>query len=169
MIESPAGTVVLGLGNPLMGDDGLGLVALEQLRVRAPFDPPVELVDGGTWGMNLLHVIEGASRLLLLDAINVGRPAGEVVELWGDELPRYLSHKVSPHQIDLREVLAIADLRGTTPTDLMAVGIQPARIDWGVELSPIVEGALPTLVGRALAVLRAWGHVHTEAPRRVHA
>lgn len=169
MTDAPTSTVVLGLGNPLMGDDGLGLVALQQLRGRGPFDPPVGLIDGGTWGMNLLHVVEGANRLLLLDAINVGGTSGAIVELWGDDLPRYLSHKVSPHQIDMREVLAIAELRGTTPTDLVAIGIQPERIDWGVELTGRVTQALPALVNRVMQVLRAWGHVPAHQVIPIHA
>lgn len=158
-----AGTVVLGVGNVLMGDDGLGLVALEQFRGRGPFDPPVELVDGGTWGMNLLHVVEGAERLLILDAINTGHEPGEVVELWGERIPHYLSHKLSPHQIDLREVLALADLRGTLPAELVAIGMQPERVDWGVGLTPKLETALPAMLGRVKSVLRAWGHEAVDA------
>ena len=68
-------TVVIGLGSPLMGDDGLGLLALETLRNDRAFDPPPLLVDWGTWGMNLLPIIESAQRLLLVDAIRAGAQA----------------------------------------------------------------------------------------------
>ena len=83
-----APTVVIGLGNPLMTDDGVGLAALERLACHWQFSPPVELVDGGTWGLNLLPVIESAGRVLLLDAIDVGAAPGAHVTLPRAELPR---------------------------------------------------------------------------------
>jgi len=152
-----AGTVVIGVGSPLMGDDGLGLAALETLRRVGAFDPHVELLDGGTWGMNILPFLETADRALILDAIDAGREAGEVVELEGDALPRFFSTKLSPHQIDLKEVLALAELRGTLP-EVVALGIQPSSIEMRAEVSPLVADALPRLVEAALARLASWGH-----------
>lgn len=153
-------TVVLGLGTPLMADDGLGLAALEELRAYR-FDPEVDLVDGGTWGMNLLGTIEDAGRLLLLDAIHAGRPAGSLVVLRDEELPRYLFTKVSPHQVDLREVLALAEFRGTLPRDTVAVGLEPQRVEMSDSLTPLIRARLPLVVRAALGVLEAWGH-HAE-------
>jgi hydrogenase maturation protease len=76
-------TVVLGLGNMLMADDGVGLAALARLRDEWCLPPHVELVDGGTWGMNLLHVVEGADRLLIFDAISQGGTPGSLIRLEG--------------------------------------------------------------------------------------
>ena len=87
-------TVVIGLGNPLMGDDGLGLVVLEELRTAYALPPEIELVDGGTWGMNLLPVIEDADELILIDAIDVGEAPGAFVRLEHNRLPRYLATKI---------------------------------------------------------------------------
>ena len=89
------GILVIGLGNPLMADDGLGLAALERLRQRWRLPESVRLVDGGTWGMNLLPLIEEAERVVFLDAIDAGRPAGSLVELEREELPRLFAHKLS--------------------------------------------------------------------------
>lgn len=146
--------VVIGLGNPLMSDDGAGLAALAALRGEGRFD--ADLVDGGTWGMNLLPVIESADQVLLLDAIDHGTPPGTVIELDGPEIPRGLAVKLSPHQIDLREVLALAALRGTLPRRLGAIGIQPARVELGTGLSPSVAAAIPRVLARAAARLAAW-------------
>lgn len=151
-------TVVIGLGNPLMGDDGLGLAALQALQETWAFDPPVEMVDGGTWGMNLLPIIEGAHRLLLIDAIDVGARSGKLVELAREEIPRVLSAKLSPHQIDLREVLALAELRGTLPPETVALGLQPGRVEMSTSLSPALATQLPTLVARVTDRLREWGY-----------
>lgn len=151
-------TVVLGLGNPLMGDDGTGLAALERLRDGWAVPPGVELVDGGTWGMNLLPVIEDATHLLLLDAIRAGMPPGTKVVLSRSEIPRMFATKLSPHQIDMREVLALAELRGRLPIDTVALGLQPERVEFGEPLSRRVEAKLGQLVGLAVEQLRHWGH-----------
>lgn len=157
-------TLLIGLGNPLMGDDGVGLAALECLRSDWELPPEVELVDGGTWGMNLLPLLEDADRVVLLDAIQAGTAPGTLVELEGDSVPRTLSHKLSPHQIDLREVLAVAMLRGTVPRTLVALGIEPADVEMGTSLSGPVGKAVPLLVSHVVARLESLGHVCT--PRR---
>ena len=151
-------TLLIGLGNPLMGDDGVGLAALECLRTEWELPPEVELVDGGTWGMNLLPMIEDADRVVLLDAIQAGTPPGTVVELEGNDVPRTLSLKLSPHQIDLREVLAVAALRGTLPRTLVAIGIEPVDVEMRTSLSAPVDGALPSMVWRVVRRLTALGH-----------
>lgn len=121
--------IVIGLGNPLMGDDGLGLAVLDVLRTGYALPPEVELVDGGTWGINLLPVIEDADELILIDAIDVDQAPGTFVRLEHDRLPRYLATKISPHQVDLRDVLGLAELRGTLPADTVALGMQPASVE----------------------------------------
>ena len=158
-------TVVIGLGNPLMGDDGVGLAALEGLRAW-DFDPFIEMVDGGTWGMNLLHFVEGTRRLLILDAIQAGLESGASVTLEGAEIPRFLSTKLSPHQIELREVLALAELRGTLPDEFVAIGLQPGRVEMSERLSPEVRAGLDDLVTSCIDRLRSWGH--RARPHAVH-
>jgi len=154
----PAGTVVLGLGNPLMGDDGLGLAVLERLVEEWDFSPPVQLVDGGTWGMNLLPLIEDAEQLILLDAIRTGAAPGTVIELERAELPRYLAHKLSPHQIDLKEVLALAELRGTLPGTVAAIGAEPAAVELMYHLSPVLEQRVEDIALAVVNRLAHWGH-----------
>jgi len=163
---APSGTVVIGVGNPLMGDDGLGLAVLAVLQTEWRFDPPVTLLDGGTWGMNLLPQMEDATRLLLLDAIKAGRAPGTPVELVDDAIPRLFATKLSPHEIDLREVLALAELRGTLPAHVVALGAEPERVELGTELRPVVAAAVPHLVERAVAQLVRWGHRATRTSRR---
>jgi hydrogenase maturation protease len=159
MSTSNGRTVVIGLGNPLMGDDGLGLVALERIRAEYALPAEVELVDGGTWGMNLLPVIEDAARVILIDAIDVAAAPGTPLRLERERLPRYLATKISPHQVDLRDVLALAELRGTLPADTVAVGLQPARIALGNELSEVVLCCVDELVLLVVRELAERGHV----------
>ncbi len=146
--------VVIGLGNPLMGDDGLGLAVLDELCSGYALPDDVEIVDGGTWGMNLLPVIESAQELILIDAIDVGQAPGTMVRLERDHLPRCLATKISPHQVDLRDVLGLAELRGTLPSNTVALGLQPESIEFGNSLSDTVRcqvGALADAVVEELA------------------
>lgn len=156
-ISEVGGTVVIGLGNPLMADDGVGLAALERLRA-AGVPAGVELVDGGTWGMNLLPVIEAAERVLLVDAIDTGGEPGTLHVLERAQIPRYLATKISPHQVDLQDVLALAELRGTLPEQTVAVGLQPARVEMSCELSDAVHARLDDLVAAVTHRLAVWGH-----------
>ena len=153
-----ADTVVLGVGSPLMGDDGLGIAVLELLRDRWRDNAGFALLDGGTWGMRVLPFIESARNLLVIDVIRDGRDPGTIVRLERDELPRHLHQKLSPHQIDLGEVLALAELRGTLPAEAVALGIEPDVVELRDGLSPAVEAAIPGLIRAVRAQLEAWGH-----------
>jgi hydrogenase maturation protease len=159
-------TVVIGLGSPLMGDDGAGLAALDRLRTGWNLED-VDLVDGGTWGMSLLPVIEDAGRLVLLDAIKAGAAAGEIVVLERDRLPVYLSRKLSPHEVDLRDVLALAELRGTLPSETVAIGVQPEVVELGTELSPPVAAAIELLAETVVSRLERWRHRCSRIVREV--
>jgi len=163
--------IVIGVGNPLMGDDGFGIVAIALLRERWRDTPQLALVDGGTWGMNLLPLIESARRLLIIDAIDRGLVAGARIELERDEIPRYLGLTLSPHQLDLREVLALAELRGTLPRETSAIGVQPALVELSLDLSPAVAAKLPGVVADVEEQLLRWGHHPNAAQedRAVHA
>ena len=144
-----------------MADDGLGLAALAQLKERWNLPPEVELVDGGTWGMNLLPIIEDAQSVLLIDAINLDARPGTLVTIPRSELPRRLSIKMSPHQVGMCDVLALAELRGTLPSRAMAVGLQPETIEMSIGLSEVVRLRLHEVVENAVRLLRDWGHVCT--------
>jgi len=150
--------LVLGVGNPLMGDDGLGIAAVAALRDRWPDSKSLALVDGGTWGMTLLPLIEAANRLLIVDAIDRGAPPGTPITIEGDEIPRQLAIKLSPHQSDLREALAVAELRGKLPAVTVAFGIQPASIALSTELSAVVADGFQALLRDVEGRLRQWGH-----------
>lgn len=151
-------TLVVGLGNPLMTDDGIGLAALARLTERWELPEEVVALDGGIWGLRLLPEIEAAGRLLLLDAIDAGEPPGTVIELAADSIPQFLESHLSPHQVGVRDLLALATLRGTLPRETVALGIQPFEVELSLDLSPVAAAALDELVERAVRRLEAWGH-----------
>jgi hydrogenase maturation protease len=152
------GTAILGLGNPLLADDALGLVALERLRDQYELDDAISVHDGGTWGMQLMPMIEDSARVLFLDAIDKGEVPGTLIRLEGEAIPATLANMISPHQLDLREVLAMTRLRGTFPEDAVAIGVQPETTITRVALSPSVAAHVDDVVQAAVVQLEAWGH-----------
>jgi hydrogenase maturation protease len=148
--------VVLGLGNLLNRDEGLGVHAVKMLDARSRGNTEFEILDGGVLGLNLLMIVEECSHLLILDAVNVGKPAGTVVELTKEQIPLYAGVKLSQHQITFQEVLGLANIRGYLPEYLHLIGIQPEDLSVGLELSPVVERNLPEVVSRAERVMKDW-------------
>ncbi len=149
--------IVLGIGNTLNRDEGLGVHALQALEQRlGERTGELELLDGGTLGLNLLMIVEDADYLLVLDAVNVGKAPGTVAELAKEEIPLFNEIKMSEHQITFQEVLALASIRGYLPEHLHLVGAQPDDMSIGVGLSSTIESAMPEILERAERVLREW-------------
>lgn len=149
--------LVLGLGNALMSDDSIGVRAIERLQREYRFPDEVKLVDGGTLGLDLLPFIEEAERLLVIDALEMRAEPGSVFRLEGDEVPRAFAGKLSVHQMGLQDLLAVADLQGYTPCDLVFWGIQPASIEMTMDLSPAVAAAMDRLIDSVVGELQKWG------------
>ncbi len=152
--------VVLGLGNTILRDEGVGIHALRALQAQmGDAGREVEFEDGGVLGMNLLPLIEESRYLLVLDAMNANRPPGAIVELDGEAIPLLAGVKLSEHQLTFQEVLGLARLRNTLPPYVHLIGIQPQEVSPGLELTPVVAGQVPEIVERAMAILRNWGLV----------
>ncbi len=139
-------------------DEGLGVHALQALeqRLDGRAGEDLELLDGGTLGLNLLMLVEDADYLLVLDAVNVGKAPGTVAELAKEEIPLFNGIKMSEHQITFQEVLALAKIRGYLPEHLHLVGAQPDDMTIGVGLSPTIEAVIPEILERAERVFREW-------------
>jgi hydrogenase maturation protease len=158
---APAGEriVVLGIGNVLWADEGFGVRCVEALQARYRFAPHVELVDGGTQGLYLLPLVQGATRLLIFDAVDYGLEPGTLKIVEDDEVPRFMgAKKMSLHQTGFQEVLMLATLAGRYPPQVLLVGCQPEELDdYGGSLRPSVKAALERALPLALERLAAWG------------
>jgi len=152
--EGRAPVLVLGLGNPLLADDGVGLELLRRLGAE-PFWPPdaVELLDGGTQGIALLPHLEGRRALLVLDAVALGASPGTVHVLPGARVPA-APRGLGAHEGNAAELLAAATLTGDLPETVAVVGVEPAVIRTHEGLSPAVEAALPGALDAARGSLR---------------
>ena len=140
-----------------MCDDGIGVRVVHKLQQEYRFPENVEIMDGGTLGLDLLPKLENLSYLIMVDAVETGKKAGTCVRLSGQELPIALETKVSPHQMGLKDLLAVSELMGHSPREMVLVGIQPECIEMEIGLSPSVASQLDTLVSNVLVELQRWG------------
>lgn len=147
---------ILGIGNTLYSDEGVGIHALPLLEEVFADDEDVELVEGSTDGIKLLGPVEEADFLIVIDAINAGLEGGSLIALYDDEIPAYYGIKMSIHQVTFQEVLFAAKLRESYPKKIVMIGVQPESLELGVELSEKVRSRLPQLVERVKAEVDAW-------------
>jgi hydrogenase maturation protease len=149
--------VVLGIGNILNRDEGLGVRALDLLEHSLGSLPGVEYVDGGVMGLSLLPLVEECEHLLVLDAVDGGDDPGALIEMTAAEIRLFTGVKMSEHQITFQEVLGLAFIRDKLPPHLHLIGAQPEDLAIGLGLSQRVLATLPLVVARARAVLAEWG------------
>ncbi|TGD74326.1 HyaD/HybD family hydrogenase maturation endopeptidase [Mangrovimicrobium sediminis] len=151
--------LILGIGNLLWADEGFGVRAVETLQREYRFAGDVTLLDGGTQGIYLVQYIRDADILVVFDAVDYGLPGGTLKLIEGDEVPKFLgAKKVSLHQTGFQEVLALAEMMGDYPRELLLVGVQPVAIeDFGGSLRPEVKAQLPAALDAALDYLAQRG------------
>jgi len=149
--------LVLGLGNTIMTDDGFGVEVVTALASRYHFQGAVKLLDGGTLGLDLLPHLEEVESLLIVDALDMRSEPGSIFRLQGEEVPRAFASKLSVHQMGLQDLLAVAELQGHIPRDLVVWGVQPASIEMGTELTAPVAAAVEPVIASVLQDLQSWG------------
>jgi hydrogenase maturation protease len=144
--DPPVPLLVLGLGNVLCGDDGLGVVAVHLLLRRYHAPDGVLVLDGGTLGLSLLPYVEDAREAILVDAIRAEGPPGTLVRLEGEDVAPALAGRLSVHQVGVSDLLEGARWRGRYPSGLVLLGLVPQTLELGRGRSPAVDAALPDLV-----------------------
>lgn len=147
---------VFGLGNPLMTDEGIGILVLQALEARNDIPAEVELVDLGTGGLRILHEAEGRTKLIFVDCALMGEPAGTIRRFTPDEVrsvkPRM---RQSVHESDLMHNLELARRLGRCPDDVVILGIEPEKVEPGMQLTPTLAGRLEDYVAAVLAEIGA--------------
>lgn len=141
---------IIGIGNPLMGDDGVGIAAVECLTAMA-LPEGVEVIDGGTGGLTLLDLMAGAETVILIDAVEMGTPAGTIVRFTPDEVKTEGGAGLSLHESGLPEVLALGREMDLLPQEIVLFGVEPTLVERRMGLSPAVAAVLDELVERVLA------------------
>jgi len=142
--------LVLGVGNVLLQDEGVGVKVIERLQEEYRFSSNVRLMDGGTLGLRLLDPISDTDQLIVVDAVQNGEPPGTLYRLPASELEKRVTFKNSLHQLDLVEALAYSEILGNRPNAVI-IGIEPADISpWGTELTETVRAKFPELCAHVL-------------------
>lgn len=149
--------VVLGVGNILLTDEGLGVHVVEDLKANYNFTPQISLIDGGTMGMELLTYMRGMKKILLVDAVNGGEAPGTIYEFPHRELEQYFTDHISVHEVGMQDILRIRAIQENPLEDAIVIGVEPESLEVGFEPSESVQHALPEVKDRVLRVLRDWG------------
>ena len=149
--------VLLGVGNILLTDEGLGVHVVKDIKESFTFTPDITIIDGGTMGMELLTYMRGMKKILLVDAINGGEPAGTVYEFPHKELEQYFTEHISVHEVGMQDILRIRAIQEEPLEDAVVIGVEPESLEIGFEPSEVVQRALPEVKDRVLNVLRQWG------------
>ena len=150
--------LVLGIGNMLIGDEGVGCLAVEELNRRYDLPPSVECVDGGTAGFELLNILDSKEHVILIDALRDDRPPGTVIMVEGEQVPRAFHARTTPHQLGICDVLAAAQLTDIMPKHLTLYGIEPKQLDVGIGLSPEVQAGMEKTIRAVVDQLRHLGY-----------
>ena len=140
------GLLILGLGNVLLGDDGLGPAAVARLQREFDLAPGVDVVDGGTLGLALLAIIAEVDHVILVDAIRHDAPAGSLVRIEGDDVAPAVHERLSPHQVGVADLLDAARLTACYPASVTLLGLAPESIDLTLKRSDAVEAGMNKLV-----------------------
>lgn len=150
--------LVLGVGNILLTDEAIGVRVVEALEQRYHLPEHVEVLDGGTAGMELLEAMANRDHLIIADAV-VSRKSepGAVICLRDDEVPTLFSNKISPHQLGLSDVLSALRFTGEFPKKLTLIGIIPASLEPHIGMTPVVAASLDTALQAVLEALRESG------------
>ena len=158
--------LVLGLGNVLLEDDGVGAVAVVNLLDRYEAPEGVRVLDGGTLGLSLLPYLEDADRVILVDAVNTNDEPGTLVRLDGDDVAPAVATRLSPHQVGVADLLDGARWLERFPPRLILLGLVPRSIELHVGLSPRVRAAVGDLVERIVLEARDLGFIFRQRGRR---
>lgn len=153
-------TLVLGIGNTLLTDEGIGIHVLQALEPALADIPGVSLLDGGTLSFTLAGPIEDTEALIVVDAANLQAAPGGWTLLEGEAMDRFLmsNRKSTVHEVGLTDLRAIAILAGHWPEKRAMLGIQPGVVDWGEQPTAEVAAAIPPACAAILALIRKWQH-----------
>lgn len=153
--------LVLGIGNTLLTDEGIGIHVLQALEPELSSWPDVTLLDGGTLSFTLAGPIEDADALIVVDAANIKARPGEWALLQGDDMDAFLmsNRKSTVHEVGLTDLRAIAMLAGHWPEKRAMLAIRPDIVDWGEQPTPAVAAAIAPACAAIRDLIREWQHV----------
>ena len=160
-------TLILGIGNTLLSDEGAGIHALNHLQSACSnIEPDIHnltFLDGGTLSFTLAVWIEDCTNLIVFDAAELHQPAGTVNTFVGTDMDHFLgTSKRSPHEVGLLDLMDIARITDHLPANRALIGIQPEFMDWGMKPTAPVQNALDTAANEAITLIKEWQDINTD-------
>ncbi len=149
--------VVIGLGNVLLSDEGLGIRAIELLEQRYRLPPEVEVIDGGTSAMDLLNPLSNNEHVIIADSVKTGAAPCTLVRLADEEVPKFFQTKISPHQIGLSDLLALLTVQGQAPSNITIIGMVPQSLETHIGLTQEVNAKMDEMVEMLVKELKTLG------------
>jgi len=158
-VASQPRVLILGIGNLLWADEGFGVRTVEELHRLYEFPENVVVLDGGTQGIYLVQHVRDADILIVFDAVDYQLTPGTMKLVEGEEVPKFLGvKKISLHQTGFQEVLAMAEMMGDGPSELLLIGVQPVELDdFGGSLRPDVKAQIEPAISKAFDYLAERG------------
>ena len=147
---------ILGIGNTILSDEGFGVKVVEYLRENYKFPENVQLIDGGTLGVELQHFIVGTQKLLIIDSIDGGVEAGTTFHLRNGEILNHFTQKISAHEIGIQDILTMLEITDKKIPCVELLGAQPYSLDAGINLTPPMQKLLPLFAEKTLEILKNW-------------
>lgn len=149
--------LILGVGNILLSDEGIGVRVAQELEKHPNFAPHFDVIDGGTCGMELLDSIANCSHLIIIDAVLANKAAGEIIVLYDEQIPTFFSRKISPHQLGICDVLSALKLTDELPKHVCLIGVQPESLEPGIGLSDKIQAVFPAIFANLAQQLSNYG------------
>ena len=151
-------TLVLGIGNTLLSDEGIGIHVLRELQKNNQIQDNIEYLDGGTLSFTLATPIENCDQFIVIDASEIKSKPGAVKVFENDEMDTFITtgNKKSGHEVGLVDVMSIAMLTGNLPPKRALIGIQPDSLDWGNDPTELVKQAIPVACQHAQELITKW-------------
>lgn len=149
--------LILGIGNILLKDEGVGVHVVKRLKEMS-FPDNIEILDGGTAGLDLVDFIAGRRKLIVIDAVNTGGKPGTIYRLTEENLNIGPKAIMSFHEIDFLDALHMSEIAGSKPEEIVVIGIEPKDMSDGVELSPEIEERIPKIIEVVMKELNHNGH-----------
>ena len=156
MVDTQSKIAVMGIGNLIMQDEGIGIHIIRKLESEYIFQPEIELIDGGTSGSELYGFFEDNDKMIIVDAVNFDEEPGFIGTIEKDDILKRLNTKLSMHNLGLTDVLSHVKLLDIEPSEIFLVGIQPAKIELTDELSEIISGRVDRILEVVCMKLTEW-------------
>ena len=155
--DAKTSVLIIGMGNVLMQDEGIGVRAAEELECRFHIPQDVEIMDGGTTGTELFGPMKGRKHLIIADGVNSSSPSGTLITLKDAQVPAFFQTKISNHQLGVSDLLALLQVSGDQPEHVTIIGMVPHSLENKLGLSPQAEAGLDEMVAMLVGELEALG------------